>query len=132
MERHGYGVMSAAILIIDDDRLYCSMIEKMVDQMGHQPLCAYTLEDGLKTASTREFDVVFLDVNMPDGNGLDFIPKFQATLSSPEVIILTGAGDRDGAEMAVRSGAWAYVQKGTRLQDVILPLSRALQYRKEK
>lgn len=108
------------------------MIEKMVDQMGHEPLCAYTLEDGLKLASSAGFDVVFLDVNMPDGNGLDFIPKFQETASSPEVIILTGVGDRDGAEMAVRSGAWAYVQKGTRLQDVILPLSRALQYRKEK
>jgi two-component system NtrC family response regulator len=70
---------------------------------------------------------------MPDGNGLDYLPSLREASSSPEVIIITGAGDPDGAELAIKSGAWDYVQKGaTSIKDMMLPLTRAMEYIKEK
>jgi two-component system NtrC family response regulator len=78
------------------------------------------------------YDVVFLDVRLPDGNGLKAIPGIQGAPAVPEVIIITGKGDPDGAELAIRSGAWDYIRKPFSPQQVILPLSRALQYRVEK
>ncbi len=47
----------------------------------------------------------------------------------PEVIIMTGAGDPEGAEIAIRNGAWDYVQKPLSPEKVVLPLKRVLQYR---
>lgn len=120
------------ILIIDDDRLICESISGAVQRMGHIAHCAFTLQEGLMAASSSPFDVVFLDVKMPDGNGLDILPRIREIPSSPEVIILTGFGNPDGAELAIKNGAWDYIEKPCSLQAITLPLIRALQYREEK
>jgi len=59
-------------------------------------------------------------------------PMIRQTPSMPEVIIITGAGDPDGAELAIKSGAWDYIQKPSSIEAMTLPLVRALQYREEK
>jgi two-component system NtrC family response regulator len=122
----------AKVLIIDDDLAYCDVLSQTVDRMGHEVSTANTLENGFRTVEAGDFDVVFLDVRMPDGSGLEFLPRIKGVASSPEVIIVTGLGDPDGAEMAIRFGAWDYIQKGSSLKEITLPLSRALQYRREK
>ena len=120
------------ILIIDDDELLSNTLSRFIRRMEHDVTSALTLEDGLKEVSTGLFDVVFLDVNLPDGSGLDVIPVIRKEPSSPEIIIITGEGDPDGAELAIKSGAWAYIEKPLSMENVELQLVRALQYRKEK
>lgn len=122
----------AHVLIIDDDDSMCYALSRMVSRMGHFPICANTLSGGLDLAESGHIDVVFLDVRMPDGNGLEALPRFRGAASSPEVIIVTGYGNPDGAEMAIKSGAWDYVEKGCSTKEMSLPLIRALEYRKEK
>jgi two-component system NtrC family response regulator len=122
----------ANILIIDDDRLICETIANVVKRMGHEAACAYTLQEGLETLASRMADVVFLDVRLPDGSGLEALPQVQSAPSLPEVIIMTGYGDPDGAELAMRHGVWDYIQKPSTIDALILPLVRALQYREEK
>ncbi len=122
----------AHVLIIDDDEMMCDMLSTMVSHMGHEVTCANTLQDGLQESSSRDFDVVFLDVQMPDGSGLDVLPSIRETPSSPEVIIITGFGDPDGAELAIKNGAWDYIEKPSSIKAMTLPLVRALQYREEK
>ncbi len=122
----------ADILIIDDDRLICETISNVVKRTGHKATCCSTLEMGLETAFSQGVDVVFLDVRMPDGDGLELLPRIQAAPSLPEVIIMTGYGDPDGAELAIHHGAWDYVQKPFTLEAMTLSLVRVLQYREEK
>lgn len=119
----------AEILIIDDDRAVCGLLGKMVDQMGHHAMCAYTREEGVRLASQFDFDVVFLDVNLPDGNGLDLLSQIRQRPTQPEVIIMTGFGNPDGAEIAIRNGAWDYVQKADDPREFMLALKRVIQYR---
>ncbi|MBN1380524.1 MAG: sigma-54-dependent Fis family transcriptional regulator [Deltaproteobacteria bacterium] len=122
----------ARVLIIDDNKQFCNLLSQMVQKEGYEAVCAYTLTDGLRYASSTPFDVVFLDVILPDGNGLDKLTEIRNYASSPEVIILTGAGTVDGAEMAIKSGAWDYIPKPSSISVMMLPLIRALQYREEK
>jgi two-component system NtrC family response regulator len=122
----------ANVLIIDDDKLICETIANLVRRMGHQATCSFTLQDGLEKSSLQLVDVVFLDVRLPDGNGLEVLSRLQASASLPEVIIMTGYGDPDGAEMAIKHGAWDYIQKPSTMDAMTLPLVRALQYREEK
>jgi len=122
----------ANILIIDDDKLICETIANVVRRMGHQVTCSFTLQEGLERVSSELTDVVFLDVRLPDGNGLEVLPRIQTAPSLPEVIIMTGFGDPDGAELAIRHGAWDYIQKPSTVDAMTLPLVRALQYREEK
>jgi two-component system NtrC family response regulator len=122
----------ADILIIDDDQLICTTLSNVVRDRGHTPTCAFTVKEGLAIATARSFDVVFLDVRLPDGSGLDILEGIRETPSSPEVIIITGFGDMDGAELAIKHGAWDYLEKSASIDEIILPLERALQYRAER
>jgi len=119
----------ARILIIDDDQTICKMLSTMVSEIGHDTTCRYTLNEGLKEVVSNPYDAVLLDVQMPDGSGLDILPKIRETPSSPEVIILTGFGNVDGAEIAIKNGAWDYIQKTDSPRKIILPLQRVIQYR---
>jgi two-component system, NtrC family, response regulator len=122
----------ARILVIDDDEMVQAMLSEMVERMGHRVSAAGTLKEGYRKASSENVDLVFLDIRMPDGNGLDFLPKFRELPSQPEVIIITGLGDPDGAELAIKNGAWDYIRKSSSIKEIALPFIRALQYQEEK
>ena len=122
----------ARILIIDDDIKICETLSMVMEKLGHVPIYAQSLRQGREKCSQEKFDVIFLDVRLPDGSGLEALPDFQNALGLPEVIIITGEGDPDGAEMAIRSGAWDYIEKPLSLEAITLPLRRALQYHEEK
>jgi DNA-binding NtrC family response regulator len=122
----------ADILIVDDDVMLCQMLSRKVGSLGHTAACAHLLTDGIQLAAEGNFDVVFLDVRLPDGDGLKVLPKFKAAPSHPEIIIITGEGDPDGAEVAVKAGAWDYVEKPFSTKEIALQLTQALTYRAEK
>ncbi len=122
----------AEILIIDDDSIMSYTLARMVQQMGHTPKVAVTRQDGLKLALEQSFDVVLLDVRLPDGNGLEIIPRLKSQPSPPEIIIVTAYGDTMGAELSLKSGVWDYIEKPSRVDEMKLPLLRALEYRKQK
>ncbi|ADW17007.1 two component, sigma54 specific, transcriptional regulator, Fis family [Desulfobulbus propionicus DSM 2032] len=119
----------AEILIIDDDPLFAETVADKLDSLRHTSRCAHTLTAGLAAAVEGRFDVVLLDVCLPDGNGLLAIDRLRSVASDPQVIIITGQGDPDGAELAIRHGAWCYLEKSSIVKEITLPLTRALQYR---
>jgi len=122
----------ADILIIDDERAYCELLTSIIQTEGHKPVCRFTLLEGIEEAFSHSFDLVLLDVMLPDGNGLDAIRKIKEAPSSPEVIILTGSGNPDGAESAISWGAWDYIEKPASAKEILLPVIRALEFSEEK
>ena len=122
----------AKILIIDDDKEMSYTLATILERGGHDVCLAHDVKNGRKEALSRPFDVIFLDVMMPDGSGLDLLPELKETPSIPEVVIITAVGSPDGAEIAVKNGAWDYLQKPFSIEEINLQLLRALQYRKKK
>ena len=122
----------ANILIIDDEMDMCLMLKAVINSNGHIGSYALTIEDGYKKLSSESYDLVFLDVNLPDGNGLDFLKTIRFTPSNPEVIIITGETDPHGAEIAIKNDVWDYLRKPFSIDEIILQLMRALQYREQK
>lgn len=120
------------VLIIDGDKVMCDWIANAVERMGKKPACAYSLAEGFKKTQAESFAVIFLEAQMPDGSGLDIIPKIKATGYGPEIIIITGFGDPDEAELAITNGAWDYIEKPLSLEAIKLHLSRVLEYKADK
>ena len=120
------------ILLIDDNEGFCKTMEKRISRLGMTADFETSLREGLIAARQENYDIVFLDVNLPDGSGLEIIPKLRAVRFPPEIIIITGHGDRAGAETAIRSGAWDYIEKSTSFQNIRLSLTRAIDYRDQK
>lgn len=120
----------SSVLIIDDNQITCELFQHMIEKIGYSAEYRCTLNEGLRAVRTGSFDVVFLDVMMPDGCGLDYIGEIQSQANSPEVIIITGSGDSGGAEIAIKSGAWDYLQKPLSPKNMLLPIKRVLEYKK--
>ena len=97
----------AYILVVDDDEMICDALCDLFRPMGHDVDYALTLSDGLENIPNQLYDVVFLDVNLPDGNGVVAISHFRDAASSPEVVIITGEGTPDGAGLAIANALTA-------------------------
>lgn len=119
------------VLIIDDDSFMCHMLSDLIRRMGHDSVCRHSADEGLSEAFANPYDIVLLDVHMPDGSGLDILPKIRQAKSNPEVIIITGFGDAEGAEIAIKNGAWDYIQKTDSTRKLQLQLKRVIQYRQD-
>lgn len=122
----------AEILVIDDDFEVCETMESLITRLTHSCDTAHSLDEGLRMVRAKTYDVVFLDVRLPDGNSLDILPDLMSLTQPPEVIILTGKGDPDGAELAIEGGAWDYLLKPSSVREISLTLGRALKYHEEK
>jgi two-component system, NtrC family, response regulator len=122
----------ANILIIDDEIGVCMMLKDTISNICSNVDYALTIKDGAQRISSGCYDLVFLDVHLPDGNGLDFLKTIRSFASNPEVIIITGETDPDGAEIAIKNGVWDYLKKPFSIDEINLQLTRALQYREQK
>jgi len=120
------------ILIIDDDESICHVLSRTVKRMGCEAASVGTLAAGVAAARSSHFDIVFLDVKLPDGNGLAILGELTATPAQPAVIIITGMGDPAGAELAITNGAWDYIEKTYSIEQISLTLKRALDYRRAR
>ena len=80
------------------------MLFEIIQDMGHSVACCFTLGSGMSKVLTGNFDLVLLDVGLPDGNGLDAIPQIQKIEAAPQVIIITASGDQNGAELGLETG----------------------------
>ena len=120
------------ILIIDDDEQICKILVKRFQRIDHEVHYSLTLTQGLDKIFAGKFDVVFLDVNLPDGNGLEAIEAIKEHPFTPEIIIMTGISEPEGAELAMKSRVWDYIQKSGSHKEFQFSLTRALEYRAQK
>lgn len=119
----------ARILIIDDDVLFREMLSSSMLVESHDVSGAGSIAEGRQALSEHAFDLVFLDVGLPDGDGLSLIPVIRQSVTSPEIIIITGDGHADGAEKAINNGALDYISKPSSLASMKQAVNRALTYR---
>lgn len=122
----------ANILVVDDDSMLCEMLVDVLGRSGHSAISAENLQTGIDSGRQTHIDIVLLDVELPDGNGLIWLPDFAGLPSQPEIIIMTGMGDPDGAKTAIELGAWNYLEKPHIIRNLQLTITRAIQYRNEK
>ena len=92
------------VLVVDDNRDAADMLTSLLGALGHESRAAYGARAALDTVQTFRPDVVFLDINMPDGDGISLLPMLRAIFGETVyVAALTGYGqqhDRDSTRAA--------------------------------
>lgn len=126
------GQEKAKILIIDDEEGVVHILTRILEGLELDVDHALTLTRGMEKVNALDTDIVLLDVNLPDGNGLDVIEEIAGLPDAPQVIIMTAFSDPDGAELAIESGAWDYIQKPASPKAIKLQILRAMEYREQK
>lgn len=114
------------LLIVDDNR---DLAENLTDIFGlrgfdvrHTP----SAREGLESARAHGFDLALVDVNLPDTSGTELLPALRAAAPSGEVVVITGHATLDSAVAAVRGGAFHYVVKPFKVDDLVATAEGAL------
>lgn len=114
------------ILFIDDEQDACGLFKKIVGKKGFKVFTATTAERGFSLYKKELPNLVFLDLVMPDTDGITLLKKIRKINPKQIVIILTGFGDIRSARSAMRFGAYDYVSKPFDINAIIGSIKDAL------
>jgi DNA-binding NtrC family response regulator len=117
----------AAILIVDDDE---AVRDVLYDLFSEEHLChvAGTAEQALAFIDEQPYDVVLTDISMPGLSGLELLGHLRQARPGTPVIVISGIGDRTHAEGLTRLGAYDFLLKPFRLEEIEASVMRALEY----
>lgn len=103
--------MQIEILIIEDNNLERKLYKRILSSEGYIVNEAVDLRTARKLIRTRSIHIVILDVNLPDGNGLDFISEIKLNLPRAEIIVFTSEGKIEDSVKSIKTGALDYLIK---------------------
>src|SRR5919107_2213411 len=117
--------MTKRILVVDDDAASCELLREIFAVEGWEAESAQTPESALELASRSRFDLVVSDINLEAAQtGLDLLRSLRDTCP---VVLVTGFGTLDTAVEASREGAWDFVSKPFKVEEVVATARRALE-----
>lgn len=119
--------MSTSLLLVDDDRTFCSLAASVLSQEGFRVRTARSLHETRAALAREAPDLVILDRRLPDGDGLTFLAELRAQLPGTVVLMVTAHGDIASAVEAIKAGARDYLAKPVELDDLVLRARRAAQ-----
>jgi len=99
------------ILVIDDEAVVCLSCQRILASEGYQVECRLDPKLGLDEALSGDYDVVLLDLVMPELDGMEILKELKAAGASCEVVIITGYSTVESAVEAMKQGAADYVSK---------------------
>jgi two-component system response regulator AtoC len=117
----------AKILIIEDDQVFGELLLMHLEDRGHEPCIARTLELGREWLIDNAPDAILLDHQLPDGFGLDLLKEIAAQPPFPPVVMITGVSDNALAIDAMRVGAYDFIRKPMDEVELEATLTNALQ-----
>lgn len=103
--------MSYSILVIDDDEKARKAIGEYLRHSKFEVLEGSTLKEAKESISRNTCDILLLDVQLPDGYGLNLLKEMSGATNSPLIIMITAHGDIEMAVDAMRNGAHDFIQK---------------------
>jgi DNA-binding NtrC family response regulator len=121
--------MNGRILIADDDRGMCEMLESSLTRRGFAVTWRTSAEETLELAQAGEFDVLLTDLQMPGVGGLELCRRVSESRPGVPVIVITAFGSMDSAVAALRCGAYDFVSKPIDNDTLALTLDRAVKHR---
>ena len=115
------------VLVVDDELGLRQTLTLILKAEGHDVRAACDGEDALRQLASAPADVVLSDVRMPGLDGLGFLERYAASGGSALVIMMSAYGDDDAAVEAIRRGAYDYIAKPFRADQVLLVLRKAIE-----
>jgi len=116
-----------SILLVDDEEAFRKLLAIELGHSGFQVDAAGTLAAARALLASRNFHVVFLDVRLPDGNGLDFLHEVRESSPNTEVVMLTAFGTVQEAIRAMKEGAQDFLSKPVKFAELEAVLQKVLQ-----
>ncbi|MFW5754456.1 MAG: response regulator, partial [Marinilabiliaceae bacterium] len=116
----------AKILVIDDQKSIRNTLKDILEYEGHEVVLAQDGPEGLEQFDNDKFDVVLLDIKMPEMDGMEVLDKIMEKASDIPVIMISGHGNIDTAVDAIKKGAYDFIEKPLDLNRLLVTIRNGL------
>src|SRR5229473_3273230 len=125
-------VTPGKVLIVDDEKTFRLVAQAALSAEGYEVLVASSGGQGLESARAVRPDVVVLDRNLPDTDGLSVLQALRSEggPDAPSIIVATAYGEVENAVQALKAGAFDYLTKPLQLPDLVVTVQRAFDTRR--
>jgi DNA-binding NtrC family response regulator len=124
--------MKIKVLIVDDEEPVRRLLSKELSRKGFLTETASDGSEALKKLKKDTFDVVLLDIVMPGMDGIEFMKMIKNDPAAPSIIVLTGRATVETAVEAMKNGAFDYLTKPYKLEELNIIINRAYENRRLK
>ena len=115
-----------SVLVVEDDRVVRDLLEAVLTEAAYTTTLAASGEQALEALGKQAFDAVILDLNLPGIKGMDILHAGPSLQADTPFIVLSAQGSIDSAVEAMKLGAFDYITKPFRVDELLLALDRAL------
>lgn len=123
------GGSNMRILVVDDELSVREFFEILLKKEGYEVVSAKDGRDGLQYLRSEDFDLVITDLNMADGDGMTLLKEAKRFQSGVPVIMVTAFATTDSAVEAMKEGAFDYVSKPFKIDEIKMTIEKALSQR---
>ena len=120
----------AHLLIVDDDPVTLDLLKEVLSKEGYEVSTALSGEEAISRGMDYFFDIVITDVRMGNKDGMEVLRSFKKTSPETGVVMITAFGSIETAIQAIREGAFDYISKPFKLEEIKITIQRALEQRK--
>jgi two-component system sensor histidine kinase UhpB len=124
--------LKAEILVVDDEPLVCRTLAEILQSGGFLVDAASRAKEAIERVQRRFYNVVLLDLNLPDMHGLDVVAHLKHYSPKTEVVIITGYATLKSALEALERGVMAYVEKPVRPNQLVATINGVLEKQRLK
>jgi two-component system NtrC family response regulator len=117
------------ILVVDDESNYLTVMEALLSATGYEVLTAPGALEALKIAGASDLDLVLTDMKMPRMSGIELLDELRRLYPDLPVIIMTAYGTVEKAVTAMKKGAFDYILKPFKNEEILVTIAKALEYR---
>ncbi len=118
------------LLVVDDDPVTLDLLKEVLAHEGYEVMTALGGQEAITKGMDHFFDVVITDVRMEDKDGMEVLRAFRKNSPETSVIMITAFGSIETAIEAVRDGAFDYISKPFKLEEITLTVRRALEQKR--
>jgi nitrogen regulation protein NR(I) len=120
------------VVVVDDEERMRTLVSKVLGKQGYAVRAAADGPSALRLLEEEPADLVLTDVKMPGMDGLELLRAVRETLPEAAVILMTAFGSIDAAVQAMRQGAYDYISKPFKIEELQVICERALEQRRLK
>ncbi|MFW6049960.1 MAG: sigma-54-dependent transcriptional regulator [Myxococcota bacterium] len=121
--------MKGQILVVDDDRSMCELVEAGLAKRGYQVDWRTRASEALQVLEGHDFDVVVTDLKLDDMSGIALCERVVGSRPDVPVVVMTAFGSMDAAVSAIRVGAYDFITKPIEMEALAAAVGRAVQHR---
>jgi two-component system response regulator HydG len=120
--------MSLKILVVDDERSHCIMLEAVLEEEGYKVIYAHDGSEGIKLLEKNSVDLVLMDVRMNKMGGVEALKKIRKMDKELPVVMMTAHASVNTAVESLKSGAYDYLSKPLDIEELKIIINKAIDH----